>query len=57
MQKKKKIEKMKHAQEAPLPEEFLGQECWSVLPFPTPEDLPDLGIKLFLLHPLEEKRR
>jgi len=25
--------------------EFSRQEYWSGLPFPTPEDLPDLGIK------------
>ena len=25
--------------------EFPRQEYWSVLPFPTPGDLPDLGIK------------
>ena len=25
--------------------EFSGQEYWSGLPFPCPEDLPDLGIK------------
>ena len=24
---------------------FPRQECWSVLPFPPPEDLPDPGIK------------
>ena len=24
--------------------EFSSQEYWSRLPFPTPEDLPDLGI-------------
>ena len=25
--------------------EFSRQECWSGLPFPSPGDLPDLGIK------------
>ena len=25
--------------------EFLKQECWSGLPFPSPGDLPDLGIE------------
>ena len=25
----------------PLSMEFYRQECWSGLPFPTPEDLPD----------------
>ena len=25
--------------------EFSRQECWSGLPFPTPGDLPDLGIE------------
>ena len=24
---------------------FLRQECWSGLPFPSPEDLPDPGIE------------
>ena len=31
--------------EAPLSMEFSRQEYWSRLPFPTPGDLPDLGIK------------
>ena len=26
------------------------QECWSALPFPTPEGLSNLGIELGLLH-------
>ena len=26
---------------------FPGQECWSGLPFPSPENLPNLGIKLW----------
>ena len=31
---------------APLSMEFSGQEYWSVLlPFPSPEDLPDPGIE------------
>ena len=31
--------------QVPLSIEFSRQEYWSVLPFPTPGDLPDLGIK------------
>ena len=31
--------------QAPLPTEFSLQECWSGLPFPSPEDLPNPGIK------------
>ena len=31
--------------QAPLPVEFSRQQCWSGLPFPTPGDLPDPGIK------------
>ena len=34
------------AHQAPLSTEFSRQECWSGLPLPTPEDLPDPGIKL-----------
>ena len=30
---------------APLPMEFPRQEYWSGLPFPSPGDLPDPGIK------------
>ena len=30
---------------APLSMEFSRQEYWSGLPFPSPEDLPDPGIK------------
>ena len=30
---------------APLSMEFSRQEYWSELPFPTPGDLPDPGIK------------
>ena len=33
------------AHQAPLPMEFSRQEYWSGLPFPTPGDLPDPGIK------------
>ena len=32
--------------QAPLPMVFLRQEYWSGLPFPSPGDLPDPGIKL-----------
>ena len=31
--------------QAPLSMEFSRQECWSGLPFPSPGDLPDTGIK------------
>ena len=31
--------------QAPLSMEFSRQEYWSGLPFPSPEDLPDLGIQ------------
>ena len=31
--------------QAPLSTEFSRQDYWSGLPFPTPEDLPDLGIE------------
>ena len=34
------------AHQAPLSMEFSRQEYWSGLPFPSPGDLPDLGIKL-----------
>ena len=33
------------ALQAPLSMEFSRQEYWSGYPFPSPEDLPDLGIK------------
>ena len=33
------------AQQAPLSVEFSRQEYWSGLPYPPPEDLPDLGIE------------
>ena len=34
------------AHQAPLSMEFSRQEYWSGLPFPSPGDLPNLGIKL-----------
>ena len=36
--------------QAPLSVGFLRQEYWSGLLFPSPEDLPNPGIKLHLLH-------
>ena len=33
------------ARQAPLSMGFSGQEYWSGLPFPPPEDLPNRGIK------------
>ena len=33
------------AHQAPLPMGFSRQESWSELPFPSPGDLPDPGIK------------
>ena len=33
------------AYKAPLPMEFSRQAYWNVLPFPSPGDLPDLGMK------------
>ena len=33
------------AHQTPLSVEFSRQEYWSVLPFPSPGDLPDLGIE------------
>ena len=33
------------AHQAPVSMEFSRQEYWSGLPFPTPGDLPDLGIE------------
>ena len=36
---------MDFAHQAPLTMEFSSQEYWSVLPFPSPEDLPNPGIK------------
>ena len=35
--------------QAPLSMEFSRQEYWSGLPFPSPRDLPDPGIKLMSL--------
>ena len=37
------------ASQAPLSIEFSRQEYWSGLPFPSPRDLPDLGLNLGLL--------
>ena len=34
------------AHQVPLPREFSRQEYWSGVPFPTPGDLPNLGIEL-----------
>ena len=39
------------ALEAPLSMECSRQECWSGLPFPTPGDLPDPGVKPASPHP------
>ena len=36
---------MKVAHQAPLSMEFSRQEYWSVLPFSSPEDLPDSGVE------------
>ena len=36
--------------QAPLSMEFFRQEYWSGLPFPSPGDLLDPGIKPYLLH-------
>ena len=33
------------ARQAPLLMEFSRRECWSGVPFPTPGDLPDLGME------------
>ena len=33
------------AYQTPLSMGFSRQECWSGLPFPSPEDLPDPGIE------------
>ena len=38
------------AHRAPLSTGFFRQEYWSGLPFPSPENLPDLGLNLYLLH-------
>ena len=36
---------MDSSPKAPLSMGFCRQECWSGLPFPSPGDLPDPGIK------------
>ena len=36
--------------QVPLSMEFSSQECWSGLPFPSPGNLPDLGLNPGLLH-------
>ena len=42
---------MDYSRQAPLSISFPRQEYWSVLPFPSPGDLPKLGINLTcLLH-------
>ena len=38
------------ARQAPLSMEFSRQQYWNGLQFPSPEDLPDPGIELGLLH-------
>ena len=40
---------MDYTSQAPLSMGFPRQECWSGLPFPSPEDLPNPGINLNLL--------
>ena len=42
------------ARQAPLSMGFSRQEYWSGLPFPPPEDLPDLGIDLPLMSPVRQ---
>ena len=54
-QQEKKVKLLRHGQllatpwtvahQAPPPMEFFRQEYWSGLPFPSPGDLPDWGIK------------
>ena len=41
---------MNWSRQAPLSMEFPGQEYWSGVPFPSPEGLPDPGIKPGLPH-------
>ena len=41
---------MSVAHQAPLSMRFSGQEYWSDLPFPSPEDLPTQGLNLGLPH-------
>ena len=43
------------AHQAPLSMEFSRQEYWSELPFPSPGDLPNPGIKPMFLHLLHWK--
>ena len=38
------------AHQAPLSMEFSRQEHWSGLPFPSPGDFPNTGLKPCLLH-------
>ena len=38
------------AHHTPLSMGFSRQEYWSGVPFPPPEDLPDQGLNLHLLH-------
>ena len=38
------------AHQSPLFMGFPRQECWSEMPFPSPGDLPNPGLKLHLLH-------
>lgn len=43
---------MDYSHQAPLPIEFPRQEAWSRVPFPTPEDLRNPGIKAVSLESL-----
>ena len=55
LKKEKKVKSLSHAQlfvtpwtadrQVPLSKGFSRQEYWSGLPFPSPGDLPKLGIK------------
>ena len=49
IEKKKKsgksIDSLRPHCQVPLSIEIPKQECWSELPFPSPEDLPDPGIE------------
>ena len=38
------------AHQAPLSTEFFRQEYWNGLPYPSPRDLPNPGLKLCLLY-------
>ena len=42
------------ARQAPLSMEFSKQEYWSGLPFPSPGDLPDPGIKPVAASPAQQ---